>query len=103
MKALAQFVDGMPVGVGLCEQRLIEGVAHLPFGLYLLMVGQMLLGGMHIDGLATLPDTPAQSYLAVGVGDEIGLDNLALHGVGDVVTRDAHDVLPLLGDSLGQT
>ena len=73
----ARLADGGTIGVGLLQQRLVEGIADLALGLQHLGGRHTLLGLVDVDHFPT-PATTAQTHLDAWISHQVGLGNLAL-------------------------
>ena len=96
----ACLADGGAIGVGLLQERLIQGVAHLALSLKHFSCRDALLGLMNVDGFTSAPLAATQTHLAVGVCHQVGLGNLALDALRQLASE-FDDIDALLGDRLG--
>ena len=83
-------MNGGTIGIGLLQQRLVQGIRHLTLRFQHFRSRNALLGLVHIDNIPT-PVATTQAHLAIGVSHEIGLCNLALYAFRQLA-RNLHDI-----------
>ena len=99
-EALAQFVDGLAVGVGLLEEGFVEVVADLSLGEQFLCGREGATGGVDVHG-GLFPTATTDTDFATWVGHEIGLGNFTFGAIGQFAD-DLYDVFAFGLDQLWQ-